>query len=285
MQVNQGFLLLPRLVPEKVSMKAFLVFACGALSLFFAFFISACRKSQAESQPQVAAESPVVVPAQSQKPVETTPVPPREEAPKPQPVVELPKIELPNIEVPKVEVPKVEMTKVSYEISASPHWTEILTLMEAHGILPIPTSGQKLTDSLVKGEVAKAPIVPETLKKFMVEAEKIRQDLAAKAKSTRGALERFGLPKDAPVPEGARTGAVPDTLLQQLFMKLMNEQKETSSPMVQAGMRLIQEWNQTQSATGASKMKREVEVPLLDVEAYKAQLGKYLQTDPLPAKR
>ena len=251
-------------------MRSAVILVIGITSLMLA--VTSCEPSEAKgTQTPTSVEAPKV-----------------EVKKEPAPLIETPKGEAPKIESAQVEpsptanleMPKVEMIKVSYEISDSPHWTELLSLMESHGVVPVPKSGQKLTESFVKGEVAKAPLVPETLKKFTVEAEKIRQTLAAKAKNTRGMLENIGLPKDAPTPDGYRTGAVPDTLLQQLFMRLMNEQKETGSPTVQAAMRLIQEWNGTQSAAGAPKAKKEVEVPLLDVDAYKLQLGKYIQTEP-----
>lgn len=270
MQVFQVFKLQPGLNPGRLQMRSAVILVIGITSLMLA--VTSCEPSEAKgTQTPTSVEAPKV-----------------EVKKEPAPLIETPKGEAPKIESAQVEpsptanleMPKVEMIKVSYEISDSPHWTELLSLMESHGVVPVPKSGQKLTESFVKGEVAKAPLVPETFKKFTVEAEKIRQTLAAKAKNTRGMLENIGLPKDAPTPDGYRTGAVPDTLLQQLFMRLMNEQKETGSPTVQAAMRLIQEWNGTQSAAGAPKAKKEVEVPLLDVDAYKLQLGKYIQTEP-----
>ena len=270
MQVFQILKLQPGLNPGRLQMRSAVILVIGITSLMLA--VTSCEPSEAKgSQTPTSVEAPKV-----------------EVKKEPAPLIESPKGEAPKIESAQVEpsptanleMPKVEMIKVSYEISDSPHWTELLSLMESHGVVPVPKSGQKLTESFVKGEVAKAPLVPETFKKFTVEAEKIRQTLAAKAKNTRGMLENIGLLKDAPTPDGYRTGAVPDTLLQQLFMRLMNEQKETGSPTVQAAMRLIQEWNGTQSAAGAPKVKKEVEVPLLDVDAYKLQLGKYIQTEP-----
>jgi hypothetical protein len=262
----------PGLNPGRLQMRSLIVLLIGITSLMLVMV--SCEPEANGSQthsPETADEVPGV-----------------EEKEEPAPLIVTPQGEAPQVEpsaTANLERPKVKTIKVSYEISDQPHWTELLRLMGSHGVVPVPKSAQKLTKSFVEGEVAKVPLVPETLTKFTVEAEKIAQTLAAKAENTRGALENIGLQKDAPTPDGYRSGAVPDTLLQQLFMRLMNEQEETGSPIVQAAMRLIQEWNETQSPAGApkvtkEKVTKEVEVPLIDVDAYKLQLNKYIQTEP-----
>lgn len=131
------------------------------------------------------------------------------------------------------------------------HWVEKVAAMVGYDVVPLPPSGSEeatASAAFAAGKLCRVP-ASKTVAQFVGEAWKIKAHLQGKAVDTHAVLVELGWDKTKKSPAGFHSGATPNEILEGLFNRLRNDNREQFAPDVLAALRLLQEFKE-QGGTG-----------------------------------